>query len=98
MRPSRRFIRVWQRDRDVFFKLWHTEAVGFIAEPVILILAMGTGLGALVGVISGQTYIEFIVPGIVASYAMYSATFECTYGTFVRMEYQRPTMLSLPLP
>ncbi len=96
---SRRFYRVWQRNRDVFFKLWHTEAVGFIAEPVILILAMGTGLGALVGVISGQTYIEFIVPGIVTSYAMYSATFECTYGAYVRMEYQKTydAILATPL-
>jgi lipooligosaccharide transport system permease protein len=47
---------------------------------------MGLGLGAYVGLIGGQKYIEFIVPGIIASYAMFSASFECTYGTFWRME------------
>ena len=86
---SWRFIRVWQRNRDVFFKLWHSEAPGFVAEPVIILLAMGFGLGAYVGLVDGQKYIEFIVPGIIASYAMFSASFECTYGSFVRMDYQK---------
>jgi len=83
------FIRVWQRNRDVFFKLWHSEAPGAVVEPVIILLAMGLGLGGFVGFVDGQSYIEFIAPGIIASYAMFSASFECTYGTFVRMEYQK---------
>ena len=86
---SWRFIRVWQRNRDVFFRLWHAEAPGFIAEPIIILLAMGLGLGAYVGLVDGQRYIEFIVPGLIAGYAMFSANFECTYGSFFRMEYQK---------
>ncbi|MFH0914748.1 MAG: ABC transporter permease [Chloroflexota bacterium] len=86
---SWRFIRLWQRNRDVFFQLWHSEAPGFVAEPLIVLLAMGAGLGAYVGLINGQSYIAFIAPGIIASYTMYTASFECTYGTFVRMEYQK---------
>ena len=90
MRPfSWRFIRVWQRNRDVFFRLWHSEAPGFVAEPIMILLAMGLGLGAYVGLIDGERYIEFITPGIIAAYAMFSASFECTYGSFVRMEYQK---------
>src|SRR4030042_1221070 len=85
---SWRFLRLWQRNRDVFFRLWHSEAPGSIAEPIIVLLAFGLGLGAYVGVVSGQDYIAFIAPGIIASYAMFSATFECTYGTFIRMEHQ----------
>ena len=86
---SWRFIRVWQRNRDVFLKLWHSEVPGFVAEPIIILLAMGFGLGAYVGFVDGQKYIEFIAPGIMASYAMFSASFECTYGSFFRMEYQK---------
>jgi len=90
MKPlSWRFIRVWQRNRDVFLSLWHSEAPGFVVEPIIILLAMGLGLGAYVGLVDGQRYIEFVAPGIIASYAMFSASFECTYGTFVRMEYQK---------
>jgi lipooligosaccharide transport system permease protein len=50
---------------------------------------MGIGMGGLVGLIAGQTYLEFIAPGILASYVMFAATFECTYSTFIRMERQR---------
>ncbi len=83
---SWRFIRMWQRNRDVFLRLWHAEAPGFVAEPVLVLLAMGLGLGAFVGTVNGQKYIEYIVPGIIASYGMFSASFECTYGSFYRME------------
>lgn len=86
---SWRFIRVWQRNRDVFFRLWHAETPAFVAEPIIILLAMGLGLGAYVGLVNGQRYIEFITPGLIAGYAMFSASFECTYGSFVRLEHQR---------
>jgi lipooligosaccharide transport system permease protein len=90
MKPfSWHFIRVWQRNRDVFFRLWRSEAPGSIAEPIIILLAMGVGLGAYVGLIDNQKYIEFIAPGVIVSYAMFSATFECTYGSYVRMEFEK---------
>ncbi|MDD4985676.1 MAG: ABC transporter permease [Dehalococcoidales bacterium] len=86
---SWRFIRVWQRNRDVFFRLWRSEIPVMVAEPIIILLAMGLGLGTYVGVVNGQSYIEFVTPGVIAGYAMFSASFECTYGTFIRMEHQR---------
>ncbi|MBI2831313.1 MAG: ABC transporter permease [Chloroflexi bacterium] len=86
---SWRFIRVWQRNRDVFFRLWHSELPGAVAEPMIILLAMGFGLGAFIGLVNGGSYIEFIAPGIIASYGMYAAVFECTYGSFIRMEHQK---------
>ena len=84
-RVSYRSYRVWQRNRDVFFRLWKAELAPYLIEPIFILTAMGFGLGAYIGVISGQTYLQFIVPGIVASYAMFTATFECTYGSYVRM-------------
>lgn len=85
--PSYRSLRVWQRNRDVFFKLWHTEVPGFFAEPLLILLAMGIGLGTYV--VLGSSYLEFIAPGILAAYAMFSSAAECTYGSFVRMKFQR---------
>lgn len=88
-RISYRSLHVWQRDRDVFLRLWKTEFASALAEPIVILLAMGLGLGGLVGLIAGQTYLQFIGPGILASYVMYAANFECTYSTFIRMEHQR---------
>ena len=92
-------MRVWQRNRDVFFRLWHSEAPGFVAEPLIVLLAFGMGLGAYVSLTDGQRYIEFIAPGMIAAYAMFSASFECTYASFVRMEFQNTydAILATPL-
>ncbi len=96
---SWRFIRMWQRNRDVFLRLWHAEVPSYVAEPVIVILTMGIGLSTYVGVVNGQGYLDFIVPGIVASYAMYSVIFDCTYGTYSRLEYQKTydAILATPL-
>lgn len=87
--PSYRALRVWQRNRDVFLKLWRSEVPGFFAEPLVILLAMGIGLGTYVALSDNTDYIEFIAPGIVAAYAMFSASAECTYGSFVRMKFQR---------
>jgi lipooligosaccharide transport system permease protein len=89
VRPfSWRFIRVWQRNRDVFFRLWHSEGPAAVAEPIILLLAFGMGMGAYITLPGSQRYIEFLAPGVIAAYAMFSASFECTYASFIRMEHQ----------
>lgn len=85
---SRHSLRLWQRNSDVFMRLWRSELPGFLAEPLFIILVMGFGLGSFIGQLQGQRYIDFIAPGIIAGYAMFSASGECTYGSYVRMEMQ----------
>lgn len=91
--------RVWQRNWDVFMRLWKVELWPGFLEPVIILLAMGFGLGAFVQPIEGQSYLQFIAPGLVASSAMFSAVFECTYGSFIRMTFQKTyeAILATPL-
>ncbi len=86
---SYRSYRVWQRNRDVFLRLWKTETGLIFAEPFFVLLAMGFGLGSYVTLNGGQGYLEFIAPGIIASYAMWSAAVECTWGSYIRMEQQK---------
>lgn len=99
MNISYRSLRLWQRNRDVFFKLWRSEVPGFFAEPILILLAMGFGLGTYVALEDGQRYVEFIAPGIIAAYAMFSASFECTYGSFIRMKHQKTydSIIATPL-
>jgi lipooligosaccharide transport system permease protein len=85
---SWRFFRVWQRNRDVFFRLWHFEMPISFIEPVLILLAFGLGLGAFMGEINGELYINFIAPGMVAAYAMFGASNECSYSAFLRMVHQ----------
>ena len=94
-----RSYRVWQRNRDVFFRLWRTEGPASVIEPVVVLLAFGLGMGALIGRVGDQDYIGFIAPGVIAAYAMFSAVFETTYATYIRMEHQHTydAILATPL-
>ena len=85
----RRAFRVWQRHFKVYTKLYRSSIALNFVEPVLYLAALGLGLGAYVKEINGVPYINFIAPGIIASSAMFAATYECTYGTYVRMEYQK---------
>ncbi|MEE8384577.1 MAG: ABC transporter permease, partial [Dehalococcoidia bacterium] len=86
---SLRALRVWQRNRDVYLRLWKSELIWPLVEPLVTLFALGVGLGGLVDLESGQPYIEFIAPGLLAVWPMWSASAECGWGSFFRMENQR---------
>jgi lipooligosaccharide transport system permease protein len=85
----KRALRVWQRNFTVYTKLYKSSLALNFVEPVLYLAALGVGLGTFVNNINGLPYINFIAPGIIASSAMFAAAYECTYGTYVRMFYQK---------
>ena len=88
MRIKRAF-RVWQRHWLVYTKLYKTSFALNFAEPALYLVAIGFGLGSFVKDIHGQPYIKFIAPGIVASSSVFAAVYESTYGTYIRMTFQK---------
>ena len=84
-----RAFTVWYRDFKVWTTFYKASLIGNLGEPLLYLLAMGWGLGRMVGTVDGVPYIAFLAPGLVCSAAMYSATFECTFGAFTRMTRQR---------
>lgn len=56
---------------------------------MLYLVALGFGLGAFVKEINGIPYMNFIAPGIIASSSMFATVSECTYGTYIRMTFQR---------
>lgn len=85
----RRAYRVWQRHAKVYTKLYLSSLTLNFIEPILYLTAMGMGLGMYVSEIGGIPYINYIAPGIVAYSSMFAVSGECTYGTFVRMTYQK---------
>jgi lipooligosaccharide transport system permease protein len=85
----KRAFSVWQRHWLVYTKLYKTSFALNFFEPALYLVAMGFGLGAFVQDIKGQPYINFIAPGIVASSSVFAAVYECTYGTYIRMTFQK---------
>src|SRR5262245_36132656 len=86
---SPRFTPVWRRNLLVWRKLAVASVLGNIADPLLYMLALGYGIGSLVGNVSGMSYIEFIGTGMVCQSAMFTASFEGMYSAFSRMHVQR---------
>jgi len=100
---SWRSLAAWKRNRDVFLRTWKTNFLPPFLEPILYLLAMGLGFGTLINdlVFRGETieYIQFLAPGLLAISIMYGAFFECSFGSFVRMHYQKTfdAMVATPL-
>lgn len=82
-------MRVFYRNLLVFSKTWKASIMFNFVEPVLYLWAMGFGLGVYVSRINGMSYIDFLAPALIASSAMFSTTYEMTYGSFTRMGFQK---------
>lgn len=81
---------VWLRNFTMYRHTWLVSILPNFFEPFLYLLGMGVGLGAYMSQgLSGQDYIAFIAPGLVASAAMNGASFEATYNVFVRMHFAK---------
>src|SRR5919201_774712 len=88
--PSPRIAaRVWRRDARNFSKLWRGALLPTFLDPLFYLFAMGFGLGTYLATIQGIPYKNFIAPGLIASAAMWSAVFETTYNTYIKMNENR---------
>ena len=86
---SGRFAPVWRRNLLVWRKLALASVLGNIADPLLYMLALGYGLGSLVGEVGGMSYVAFIGTGMVCQSAMFTSSFEGMYSAFSRMHVQR---------
>ncbi len=60
-----------------------------LVEPLFYLITFGIGMGAYMGQFGGKPYLYFLVPGVLVSSVMMSSTFECLYGTFVKMIHEK---------
>lgn len=92
-----------ERGLLVYRRIWLLILSGLF-EPLFYLFALGTGLGALVGSISGPDglpvgYAEFIAPGLLAASAMNGAVYDSTYNIFGKLKHGRvyDSILATPL-
>ncbi|HEY0814649.1 MAG TPA: ABC transporter permease [Pseudonocardia sp.] len=84
-------------------RTWLAFISGFF-EPIFYLLALGQGLGSLVGQVDGPggapiSYAAFIAPGLLAAAAMNGAVFDSTFNVFFKLKYAKlyDAMLATPL-
>jgi lipooligosaccharide transport system permease protein len=86
---SLRHLHVWRRNSLVWRKLAVPSMLGNLADPMIYLLGLGYGLGAMLSDVGGMPYIAFLAAGTVCSSTMMSASFESMYSGFSRMHVQK---------
>lgn len=80
---------VWWRNVVSYQRFALPTFIASLGEPLLYLVAMGVGLGSYMGLINGMSYLDFIAPGLIVSSAMFAATYECTFGSYVRMTMEK---------
>jgi lipooligosaccharide transport system permease protein len=69
-------------------RTWRSSALSTLVIPLLTMLGFGLGVGSYVTAgVDGATYLEWIVPGLIASTAMQSALGEATWPVFSYFEW-----------
>ena len=85
--------RIWEKNYIAYRRLWKVVFSGFF-EPVFYLFAVGIGVGALVGDVTGPggvqiPYAAFVAPAMMAASAMNGAVIETTFNIFFKLKFQK---------
>lgn len=70
-----------------------------VADPALIMISLGLGLGAYLTNVEGMSYMQYLAPGLTVATALFTSFFESSYGFYVRMSYENvfKAMLTTPI-
>lgn len=80
-------VRVWERDRAYFRRIWKSYALGSFLQPLLYLLGVGIGVGSLVDEGPGAAelgdvgYFAFYASALLATTAMFTSSQESLWPT-----------------
>lgn len=89
MNFSYRIVYVFWRNMVSYKRFVLTTFIASLIQPLFYLITFGIGMGAYVGYFGGKPYLYFLVPGVLVTSVMMTASFECMYGTFVKMIHEK---------
>ena len=89
MNISYRVYHVFVRNLISYKRFVLTTFIASLVQPLFYLVTFGIGMGAYMGAFGGKSYLHFLVPGVLISSVMMSSTFECLFGTFVKMVHEK---------
>ena len=94
-----RLYSVWYRHVKVYMTNFYSNAFPSFLEPLIFLAGVGLGLGKYITTMDHLPYLVFLATGLLMTAPMFTASFECTYGTFIRLVYDKvyDGMLAAPI-
>lgn len=90
---------ITHRNWIVFRKDFVANISPTLADPALIMVSFGLGLGSYVTNVDGMTYMQFLAPGLTIATALFTSFFESSYGFFVRMTFENvfKAMLTTPM-
>ncbi|MBF0318776.1 MAG: ABC transporter permease [Nitrospirae bacterium] len=94
-----RIYSVWYRHMRVYSSNLLSNGLPPFLEPLIFLAGIGLGLGKYVPNFGAIPYVGFLAMGLPITTAMMTASFECTFGTFINLEFNKvyDGMLAAPI-
>jgi lipooligosaccharide transport system permease protein len=84
-----RLYSVWYRHMRVYTRNLISNGLPPFLEPVIFLVGIGLGLGRYIQAMDSLPYLVFLATALPVTSAMFTSAYECTFGTFVRLEFQK---------
>jgi lipooligosaccharide transport system permease protein len=90
---------VWYRHFRTYTKDIVSNGFPPFMEPLIFLAGMGLGMARYIPNLVEMSYLQFLATGLLMTSSMFTAAFECTFGTFIRLEFDKTYdgMLAAPL-
>lgn len=89
MNLSYRIYHVFVRNLYSYKRFVLPTFIASLIQPLFYLITFGIGMGAYVGLFGGKPYLYFLVPGVLMSAVALTASYECLFGTFVKMIHER---------
>ncbi len=92
-------LHIVRRNWTVYKKDFISNTSPSIADPMLLLISLGLGLGGYIQHIGGLTYPQFLGPGLLATTALFTSFFESSYGFYIRLTFENvfKAMLTTPI-
>jgi lipooligosaccharide transport system permease protein len=96
---AKRISGVWLRHFHVYAKSLFSNSMPPFLEPLIFLAGIGLGMAGYLPKMSGMPYLTFLATGLPLTASMFVAASECSYGAYIRLEFDHvyEGMLSAPL-
>jgi lipooligosaccharide transport system permease protein len=92
-------LHITRRNWTVYRKDFVANISPTLADPALIMVSLGLGLGSYLSNVQGMSYMQFLAPGLTVATTLFTSFFETSYGFYVRLTFENvfKAMLTTPM-